>query len=325
MSKPIGKALIAGVALLLLSGCAPAVEEVAADDSEPSYCERTRATQNASTGGGYERACAVFVSGRDEQLHDLVLQYLDFVQRERGGGMVRTLHFEDSVAAIHRGASHVFERDLEAETTYRFIGACDNECGDLDIRITDSDGNDVAADYEINTNPMVTHRFEHAGRYRIELRMYRCSIEPCYAGLRILEDPQDWARAPTFGAVQLAAGAFADPFHVEVISGGPDNMQRRQSDCAGFIQREPDFRLWFTGEEITAPLIISVQSDADTTLVINGPDALWYCDDDGGALGANPMVVFSPARQGQYDIWVGTYGAPEHHPAVLSISQSMSH
>ena len=35
------------------------------------------------------------------------------------------------------------------------------------------------------------------------------------------------------------------------------------------------------------PLIISVASRSDTTLVVNGPDGSWYCDDDGGNYGLN--------------------------------------
>src|SRR5690606_4508404 len=46
--------------------------------------------------------------------------------------------------------------------------------------------------------------------------------------------------------------------------------------------------------------------DSDTTLVVNGPDGLWYCDDDSNG-GLNPQVTFSSPRSGTYHIWVGTF------------------
>ena len=71
-------------------------------------------------------------------------------------------------------------------------------------------------------------------------------------------------------------------------------------------------------------MIISAASNADTTLVVNGPDGSWYCDDDGGNSGANPMVRLNSPRSGRYEIWVGTYANASLQPARLHISEVSS-
>ena len=69
------------------------------------------------------------------------------------------------------------------------------------------------------------------------------------------------------------------------------------------------------------PLILSVASGADTTLVVNGPDGSWYCDDDGGINGLNPALRFGSPQSGRYEIWVGTYAQGSTQPARLVISE----
>ena len=133
---------------------------------------------------------------------------------------------------------------------------------------------------------------------------------------------QDWRLNPTYGQVSLRAGFTPDPYNVQVTSGGSIRASNRFTNCAGFIANAPDFRLHWDGRG-NLPLVISVSSHADTTLVINGPDQQWWCDDDSGQ-GTNPSIRFDSPRSGQYDIWVGNY-TNENNRATLSISELYSH
>lgn len=134
---------------------------------------------------------------------------------------------------------------------------------------------------------------------------------------------QDYGLEPTYGSVTLPGGFTPDPYTVSLSSGGSINAADRNlgSDCRGYIANAPDFRLNFSAGSL--PLIISVDSGSDTTLVINAPDGSWYCDDDSGD-GLNPSVRFGSAMSGQYDIWVGTYGSDNLESATLSISELTS-
>lgn len=133
---------------------------------------------------------------------------------------------------------------------------------------------------------------------------------------------QDYNQNPTYGTANLAAGFTPDPYVVNVQSGGSINANTISSSCRGFIANAPDVRLNYTAGSY--PLIISVNASADTTLVVNAPDGTWYCSDDEGVNGMNPMVRFNSPRGGQYDIWVGTYGNASLQPAQLHISEVSS-
>lgn len=133
---------------------------------------------------------------------------------------------------------------------------------------------------------------------------------------------QDYRQNPNYGTVNLRTGFTPDPRVVSVRAGGNIDASRING-CRGLISNAPDVRLNYQAGSL--PLIISVASSADTTLVINGPDGRWYCDDDGGENGLNPSVRFNGARSGQYDIWIGTYSSGNGFPpAQLNISELYS-
>ncbi len=68
---------------------------------------------------------------------------------------------------------------------YLIIGACDGDCGDLDITVLDEYDNTIARDTETDDVPVVQLDLEEQGRYQIRVKMYSCSVEPCYFGLGI--------------------------------------------------------------------------------------------------------------------------------------------
>lgn len=133
---------------------------------------------------------------------------------------------------------------------------------------------------------------------------------------------QDLSSLPTSGDASLSAGFTPDPYRVRLQTGGLiDASQTRGPDCDGFIAEAPDFDLFYNAG--TLPLIISVNAEVDTTLVINAPDGSWHCDDDSGG-GLNPSIRFSGPLSGLYDIWIGTYADASREEATLSISELFS-
>jgi hypothetical protein len=133
---------------------------------------------------------------------------------------------------------------------------------------------------------------------------------------------QDVNADPNFRTINLRTGFTPDPQTVSIRSGGEINASSISSACVGFISSAPDVRLNYTAG--TLPLILSVAASADTTLVVNGPNGSWYCDDDGGVNGNNPMVRFNAPQSGRYEIWIGTYGNSSLQPGQLNISELTS-
>lgn len=179
-------------------------------------------------------------------------------------------------------------------------------------------------------NPRLEWGSPPSGQYDIYVGTYgSATLQPSTLIITELGSSQapsqsgpDWSMAPTYGSVTLRAGFTPDPYNVSLRSGGPYNASTAiSSSCRGYIAQAPDFRLTYSAG--SWPLILSVNSSSDTTLVVNGPDGLWYCDDDGGE-GLNPSLRWNAPPSGQYDIYVGTYGSTTTQPATLSISEVTS-
>ena len=126
---------------------------------------------------------------------------------------------------------------------------------------------------------------------------------------------------PNYETATLSGGFTPDPYNVQLQSGGTINAQSINDECLGFIDDAPDVRLHF--EPGALPLLISVFSEEDTTLVINAPNGRWYCNDDGGN-NLNPSIRFDPPQDGRYEIWVGTFGTSTLEAARLVISELYS-
>ncbi|CAN5253705.1 hypothetical protein BH10PSE2_BH10PSE2_01880 [soil metagenome] len=118
------------------------------------------------------------------------------------------------------------------------------------------------------------------------------------------EQPDSSLR-PTYGEIDLSSGFVPDPRRLSLRAGGTIQASNVSSDCTGLIASAPDYRIQYTAG--SQPLIISTRSDTDTTLVINGPNGNWVCDDDSGG-GSDASVVFEKPASGAYDVWIGTYG-----------------
>lgn len=122
-----------------------------------------------------------------------------------------------------------------------------------------------------------------------------------YGGGNGAPDPS--ARA-NYGEEYLESGFDDDPYTVQVTSGGEIDASSLGGECVGMISRAPDFQLTYDAGSL--PLTFGVSSYQDATLVINGPDGSWYCDDDSGG-GTDPEVSFYRPQSGVYDVWVGAF------------------
>ena len=136
------------------------------------------------------------------------------------------------------------------------------------------------------------------------------------AALTGIAAAQDYSLPPTYGSVALNPGFLPDPHQAQVVAGGTIDASSINNACVGLIANAPDYRLQYGGGG--SQLFIGVTSSVDTTLVVNGPDGNWYCNDDYNGL--NPLVGGEMPDAGQYDIWVGTYGS-SNAPATIFITE----
>lgn len=121
-----------------------------------------------------------------------------------------------------------------------------------------------------------------------------------------------------FGEIRLNAGFTPDPYTVELYAGGSINGARLPGACVGNISDAPDFELSYSAGSF--PLVFRTIASADTTLIINGPDGRWYCDDDSYGDG-DAEVRFNNPQSGVYDVWVGVFSGSTA-PATLQITET---
>ncbi len=78
---------------------------------------------------------------------------------------------------LKQGGEETTTVTLDGGTLYGVMGVCDSDCGDLDIHLIDSSGNEVAKDLDADDFPIV--RTESSGTYTLRVVMVACSTEPC--------------------------------------------------------------------------------------------------------------------------------------------------
>lgn len=153
------------------------------------------------------------------------------------------------------------------------------------------------------------------------MRLLALAAALVLAGLAAPAMAQDFDAAPNYGDINLSPGFQPDPHMVSLRAGGDRPVSDLLPNCSGYVTNAPDYRLYWNGSG-SLDLIISAISNSDTTLVVNGPNGEWYCDDDSGD-GANPRIQLAPVA-GRYEIWIGTYASGETQTAVLGISELSS-
>ncbi|MFJ6025749.1 peptidase S1 [Brevundimonas sp. NPDC092305] len=110
------------------------------------------------------------------------------------------------------------------------------------------------------------------------------------------------------GSIRLRSGFTPDPYRASVTAGGGIDAYRDTdlpAACVGKISDAPDFEVTYS-DAGSLPLVFRTISSSDTTLIINGPDGQWRCDDDSYGDG-DAEVRFNNPRNGTYDVWIGSF------------------
>lgn len=173
-------------------------------------------------------------------------------------------------------------------------------------------------------NPQVTYNNPSSGTYDVWVGTFGGGTTPATLFVTELNSSEGGggSGAPNpsltaaFGEIRLSTGFTPDPYRVSLTAGGSIAASNVSSSCEGLIAEAPDYQITYDAGSL--PLAIRTESSDDTTLVVNGPDGVWYCDDDSGG-GTNAQVYFAKPSSGVYDIWVGVYsGSPSRAHLVVT-------
>lgn len=88
-------------------------------------------------------------------------------------------------SSLDDGESESFTIDVDGGKDYRMIALCDEDCDDIDIYLEDTNGNVLDEDISLNDAPIVSLTAKGESRYVLRVRMYSCSLEPCYFAIGV--------------------------------------------------------------------------------------------------------------------------------------------
>jgi hypothetical protein len=287
--------------------------------STPAFAQNLNTSANGTFGQ------VRLTAGFEPDPHDVAVN--------AGGPVAASRANAECVGQIPRRASYTLR--YTAGALPLFISATSED--DTVIVVRAPDGSWHCDDDSGGTlNPLVSWETPASGRYQIYVGRFTDDAETAQAVLHISEigapaqdeasgEAPDFSLDPAYGAIELVSGFTPDPHTVAISAGGEINAAATGNPtCVGSIARAPDYRVNWTAGSGSLPLIFSVSSEADTTLVINDAQGNWVCDDDGGNEGLNPAITFEAPASGQYDVWVGTYSGGELQPSTLHVSELYS-
>ena len=96
-----------------------------------------------------------------------------------------TLTHRIYTGALNDDASERVQLDLDIGTEYQIIGACDNDCSDVDLTLYDGNGNVVDSDLLADDVPIVSVTVTRSGNFTVVVSMASCSAEPCRYGIGV--------------------------------------------------------------------------------------------------------------------------------------------
>lgn len=74
---------------------------------------------------------------------------------------------------------------LDSNKSYALTAACDKDCVDIDIRLKNAYGEELAEDADESDNALIQFSPSASGQYTVEVEMYECRQNPCYYGIGV--------------------------------------------------------------------------------------------------------------------------------------------
>jgi hypothetical protein len=125
-----------------------------------------------------------------EQLIANIGEQLTEIQNHWAPGTSPPEGSTDQIFPMQPSSDHRFAINLTGGTRYSFVGACDGDCTNVDIELIDArTGGVVSSDLLPDDYPVVHYQPSEDGSYLVRVLMRTCTIAPCYAGARALQQP----------------------------------------------------------------------------------------------------------------------------------------
>jgi len=95
-----------------------------------------------------------------------------------------TLAVPLQIGGLRQGEYTTYTLTMNGSQRYRLVANCDNDCGDIDIAVTELDGREIAWDRR-DGDLAVVDISGHPGNHTIKVSMAGCRRGPCRFGLGV--------------------------------------------------------------------------------------------------------------------------------------------
>lgn len=133
------------------------------------------------------------------------------------------------------------------------------------------------------------------------------AMTTAFAGAASAQQCPDWQ----LGGIPIttdAETAWVPQQYPLFAGGGLDLSACTSVQGVGRVTPAPNFTLQYDARNMGRDLELRVQTDCDTTLLVNDSTGQWQFNDDANGT-LQPSLRLANAPSGQYDIWVGTFGS----------------
>lgn len=89
------------------------------------------------------------------------------------------------VSTIRSKSTKTHTLTLDAGIPYVIVGVCDNDCGDIDLRLYNDEDDVVSSDMDTDDDPMLRVSSQQKAKFKLEVIMENCSTLSCYYGIGI--------------------------------------------------------------------------------------------------------------------------------------------
>jgi hypothetical protein len=128
----------------------------------------------------------------------------EFEQRKSNG---QKLVFVPLLARVRKQVSSPFRATLHPNTEYVFVGTCDGNCKDLNLTLTDANGQEIAASQKTGEVATISFTPPSQGEYQITAKPGECTnAEGCSFGMGIFVPAS--ARVPNASKIPAELAQF---------------------------------------------------------------------------------------------------------------------
>ena len=138
--------------------------------------------------GGGEGIVSGAGGGVPAEFQTLMSNILDNYVTQIAPSWSRVPSVPDVLTGVNLGGEHVMQVALRGGQNYIFIGACDNECNNVDLVLQDASGAVIDSDVLEDDYPVVQVTPPANSVYTLRIQLKTCTIAPCYVGARLLRE-----------------------------------------------------------------------------------------------------------------------------------------